>query len=177
MLSSHDIGERGRVTESGKAGSMGTFLVQMDYDPLGRLTIIHPTLDIYLDAASYKVPDWAPPLSIDDALGLHETAIEALNSQAVVGYRSADELAEGQATAVWWRRLPIDADTIWPMLQAHGAAPRVRKEFRHLFSFGHRLLVRNHGRKPVRRKQMKPFEVGRYMTEKDRELWKRLRWA
>lgn len=169
LLSSFDIGQRGRVVRAGPS-SLSEIHLRMDGEPPEWLRRVDPVWQLYLEARLFRTLAWAPPLSLEDTLALHEIALDVLSRPSGRRGPSISDIARAITSVAWWARLPVSADEIWPMLEAHGVRGRGRIEFIRLFDFGQRLLVANHGRKPNSRKRMSPMSRAKYVTGGQRRL-------
>jgi hypothetical protein len=148
------------------------FLVKMEYEKRSDwLQTVMPSHQLYIDSRQYAVPDWMPPLSIEDNALLHESLMATLPL-----------LAPGQASDMkhnplwrivnicWRRRLPLDRNDIWPMMEAHGVELRHKSRLLDFIEFGILVLTATHGRPAVKRRRMAPMSKGRYLTNAQREL-------
>jgi hypothetical protein len=105
-------------------------------------------------------PEWAPPISLQVAWELDSVVVrfceESLRGdQWFINWSFYNEVVR----FIWHRRLPIEANELWPMLRAHGAPDRFKTELLYFFVKGRDLLVHTCGRKPVKKKRVKPFSA------------------
>lgn len=118
----------------------------------------------FIDLASFSVPDWAPPVSIEDAHEVHWGLVNAfVAADSRQAGRPLEDALKGLIMAVWARRLPLTADQVWPMLSAHGWPEGTRVAMLARYSFGLNLLRDATGRQAVKRKAMPPFGSPRYV--------------
>jgi hypothetical protein len=119
-----------------------------------------------------EAPHWMVPLSMEDAFVVHEACLEMLDkfSMSTKALHAESTLFTIIGTC-WWRRLPLTANDIWPMLKAHGAEGIEAREFGSLFDFGLRLLTAVNGRTPVKRKRMAALSKPRYHSKRQAEFW------
>lgn len=173
FLSETDVGQVGVVVKD----AWGTcppdrFLVRMAYEKHPTmLRMVRPRHELYLEVCSLLIPDWMPPLSIEDNAHLHERLLLRHGDLVAVQDRSAFRGLLASIVDVCWRcRLPLTGQEIWLLLEAHGVDARWRQEVIELFAFGIELLTGSNGRPAVKRRRMRPMSQGRYLTKGDREL-------
>jgi hypothetical protein len=149
------------------------FLINMEYEKSrAACQFVTPKRDLYLNSLLYSVPDWMPPYSIDDNAALHESLIDSMPPMVIGTYSSA--LSPEQLWRIvitcWRRRLPLQHNELWPMIEAHGVARHQKARLLQTFEFGIKVLVLANGRQPIKRKRMPPMSVGRYLTSAQEEL-------
>jgi hypothetical protein len=96
------------------------------------------------------------PLSITDLCALEDTALEDTLRAFQLG-----EVAQSLAAVAWARRLPLNGTQLWAMLEVHGFDVSWKSEFLLLFDFGVSLLVRTHGRRPIKKKKVRSMSIDR----------------
>lgn len=121
-------------------------------------------------------PNWLLPLSVDD-----NWAVE----NSLIGYisRTGKELHKripvseinSVAYVLWRRRLPVSSREVTSLALAHGLPETFEDEFGRLLEVSWRAMEYANGRIPVKRKRMKPFAKGRYLTPKNEEFIRRLK--
>jgi hypothetical protein len=168
FLNSGDVGQFGcRIEDKHNSVRFDQFLVKMDYEIDENISrVVTPLYDLFLIEPIAPPPGWMLPLSIEDALSVHENMLRGLDYEAdPSGESPLRHLCYPIVTGTWWRRLPLSADDIWPMLQAHNFFQSTKKDFATLFDFGNRVLVRARGRPAIKRKRMPPLSRGRYQPD------------
>jgi hypothetical protein len=172
FLNGSVVGQSGMVV----ADQWGTcprdrFLVKMSYDETGKLRMVMPSHELFLDAEMLAVPVWMPPVSIEDNAFLHNSLPDSLDKLTTECDRgSLGESLHSIIATCWRRRLPLGGADIWPFLNAHGVAPRLKAVVIDYFDFGTRLLTKTQGRSAVRRRRMPAMSKGRYLTKAQRDL-------
>jgi hypothetical protein len=171
MISETSSGERVLFLNGTRAGHSGTvssepspiegeFLVHMDEDPDETLWRVSYSRDQFVRPPSQFVPSWMCPLSINDLCALEDAALRSTLRAFELGMRTIPvEVAQSLAAVAWRRRLPINGAQIWEMLEAHGFDDSWKSEFCQLFEFGFSLLVGTHGRRPIKKKKVKPMSL------------------
>jgi hypothetical protein len=172
ILTSGDTGQFGRCVEDKfNAQRSDQFYVKMDYDKSGGSRVVTSWTDLFLVEPFPNTPDWMPPLSVDDALALHESFLRGLDrTLALKRKQHISTVCLSLVATTWGRRLPLSPEIIWPMLKAHNFSGD-RNNFSALYDFGLDLLIRTNGRKPIKRKLMEPLSRGKYMTPAQRTHW------
>lgn len=178
FLRGHDAGCRGVVRENPNNGTVHyAFTVKMDYE-IGENTLrmVRPGLDLFLDVRQYEVPDWIPSLSIDDNIWLHEEMFRHVSKRWDDNdHQAMRKILIGFIWACSARRLPVNGEDVFKLLEAHGFLSRIEKKFVEQFDFGIEVLTSIHGRAPIKRRRMLPMSKGRYLTVYQREFINRLR--
>ena len=172
LLNKQDAGYRCVVADqSQNVNFTDRFLVRMEYERRDILRSVMPGHDQYLDVRQYKVPTWMPELAIEDNAALHERLMQSLRTIFLADDRSS--LAPGLHGIIhvcWWKRFPINGAELWPMLEAHGVLPRLRRDAIELIDFGLYTLRYAQGRAPNKRRRMPPMSQGRYLTKRHKEI-------
>jgi hypothetical protein len=100
------------------------------------------------------------PFSVNDLCALEDAAIRSILRAFESGVQTIRiEVARSLAAVAWGHRLPINGTELWAMLEVHGFDDSWRSEFCLLFDFGFSLLVATHGRRPIKKKKVKPMSV------------------
>jgi len=136
----------------------GEFLVRMDGDRDDTLRRVSYCRDQFVRAPLQLVPSWMCPLSINDLCALEDAAIRGTLRAFESGMQTIRvEVAQSLAAVAWGRRLPISGAQLWAMLEVHSFDDSWESEFCLLFDFGFSLLVGTHGRRPIKKKKVKPM--------------------
>ena len=171
MISETSSGERLFFLNGMRAGRYGTvssepspieeeFLVHMDEDHDETLWRVSYCRDQFVRAPLQFVPGRMCPLSINDLCALEDAAIRSTFRAFELGVRTIRvEVAQSLAAVAWGRRLPINGAQLWAMLEVHGFDDSWKSEFCQLFEFGFSLLVATHGRRPIKKKKVKPMSI------------------
>ncbi len=136
----------------------GEFLVHMDGDPDKTLWRVSYSRDQFVRGPLRFVPSWMCSLSINELCALEDAALRSTLRAFELGMRTV-EVAQSLAAVAWRRRLPINGAQLWAMLEAHGFDDSWKSEFCQLFDFGFSLLVGTHGRRPIKKKKVKPMSI------------------
>lgn len=138
----------------------GEFLVHMDGDHDDTLSRVSYGRDQFVRAPLQLVPSWMCPLSINDLFALEHAAIRGTWRACESGARTIRvEVAQSLVAVAWGRRLPINGAQLWAMLEVHSFDDSWKSEFCLLFDFGFSLLVGTHGRRPIKKKKVKPMSI------------------
>jgi hypothetical protein len=172
---SPNYGETGvRVDDRHYNLRLDQFAVKMDYEAIDYVQTVTRFMDLYIVEPFASPASWMPQFSIQDVLAIHESMLRVLDMLMKSHARKPLHECIGPIVSACWRqRLPISGHEIWPMLEAHGFAETQRPEFINLFEFGFDLLIRTHGRPPIKRKRMAPLSKGRYLSKGNREIYLR----
>jgi hypothetical protein len=175
LFLSPDYGETGvRVDDRDYNLRLDQFAVKMDYEAIDYMRTVTRFLDLYIVEPFTPLASWMPQFSVQDVLAIHEAILRVLDVHIKSrAQRPLHKSISPIVSACWWQRLPASGHEIWPILVAHGFAETKRGEFIKLFEFGFDLLVRTHGRPPIKRKRMPPLSKGRYLSKGARELYLR----
>jgi len=161
ILSEFQAGRTGIVVESPAPPPLPPteFIAQMDGDPPNVQMRILPREIV--EPFPFSAPaEWAPPISLPAAceldsvvVGFCEAGLE--NDRWAINWPFYNEVIR----FIWYRRLPIDANELWSVLSAHGVPDRFKTELLDFFVKGRHLLVQACGRKPVKKKRVKPLST------------------
>ncbi len=147
------------------------FLVKMAYEETGRLRMVMPHYELFLDVKVFAVPAWMPPLSIEDNSFIHDSLRYSVDKPIAASERGElGELMHSVIATCWQRRLPLRGVDIWPLLNAHGVSPHLEANVIDYFDFGTTLLTTAQRRTAVKRRRMPAMSKGRYLTAAQREL-------
>ena len=167
-----EIGSRFRIIWGTHLGAVGTvvewpentpyipdeFLAQVDNEPpewQTRVCIKRQMIQVFPFA---PVPEWAPPLCMSDAgeIDLATVRFCERNFQKGKWKTDWDSLNEVVRTS-WYKRLPLELNELWLVLKAHGVPETVESEIVEFYERGRSLLVHSCGRKPIKKKRVKPL--------------------
>jgi hypothetical protein len=132
------------------------FLVQLDGAPSHEECRVSMKRDLFHRLPKPHVPEWAPPLPIDDALKLDENVVELCNRWTTVPRRIPSFL-QIFIHNIWILRIPLSAAEIWEIIRRHGGLPEHAEAFQHRLREGRELLSLVAPRKPVKKKRIKPL--------------------
>ena len=177
FLKGHDAGCRGVVQECSHIHTHCGFAARMDYEMRGStFRIVSPHTDLFLDVRRFDIPQWMPPLSMDDNAWIHDEMFRHISVSRDDNKRQAmRKMLIGLTSACWARRLPLNGKDIFQLLRAHGWTSCKETEFCEQLDFGMQLLMNAHGRTVISKRRMPPMSQGRYLTERQREFAVRLR--
>ena len=161
LLSGFQSGRTGIVTQSPAPPPLPPteLIAQMDGDPADIQMRILPT-EIVEPAPFPTPPEWAPPISLRAACELDSVIVRFCEAgleddRWAINWPFYNEVIRFS----WYRRLPIEPDELWPVLRAHGVPYRFKTELLDFFVKGRDLLVHACGRKPVKKKRVKPLSI------------------
>jgi len=161
VLSGFQTGRAGVVVESPAPPPLPPteFIAQMDGDLPDVQRRILPS-EIIEPFPFAVPPEWAPPLSLQAASELDSVIVTfceagAEGDQWIMKWPFYYEVIR----FIWHRRLPIEANELWRVLCAHGAPDRFETELSDFFVKGRELLIHAFGKKPVKKKRVKPLSV------------------
>ena len=123
------------------------FLVKADGEKPGVEQIINPHIDLFAVLSTPKKSvDWLPPLCMREAADLDDVVLAVCDRYAKLGSLKWNYLPLFRLVDHCWRnRLPLSADEIWAVLEAHGMSKKFEKEVRRAYIEGAELLVYSHG--------------------------------
>jgi len=167
-----EIGSRFRIIWGTHLGAVGTvvewpentpyipdeFLAQVDNEPpewQTRVCIKRQMIQVFPFA---PVPEWAPPLCMSDAGEIDLATVRFCERSFQKGKWKTDwdSLNEVVRTS-WYKRLPLELNELWLVLKAHGVPETVESEIVEFYERGRSLLVHSCGRKPIKKKRVKPL--------------------
>ena len=164
MLSGYRYGEVAQVVDVDEDPDV--LICKFDLEPGDWTYRENRRHELILPERLFLTPDWAPPISVEDAGFIHQAML--------LGYAAAIQRADKDprssmlqefVVSVWRRRLPLEIDDVWPMLAAHGFGDDEAIVAR-CYAFGLGLLVFANGRGPVKRKRMAPFDSFKYQPSR-----------
>jgi hypothetical protein len=161
LLTGYRCGDRAHIVEIGSDPDI--LICQFDGDPIEWTYREDRRHELIIPEWLYFVPDWAPPISVEDAAVLHGALLDGF-AQAVEQGQAFPQRSMLQQfiVAAWRQRLPLAPEDFWPMLSAHGLAEDAKPLVIDHLSFGSEMLVRANGRSAIKRKRMRPFQSFRY---------------
>ena len=162
LLSDFRAGQIGIVVETPSSLPLrpGEFLVEIEGEPPGHQRTVHAELELFEHLPGTPVPAWAPPISLREAEELDRFVIRICDESTWDHNRSPSKLLVYDLIRhVWWKRLLIEPDEMWQLLEAHGAPSRWRNQLMRLYRDGRDLLIYSMGRKPVKKQRVSPLSV------------------
>ena len=158
IISGFKVGEKGTVVEWPKSSTPipNQFPAQLDNEPDQFRIILENELIQVLPAP--PAPDWAPPLSLQDAADLDSVVVDFCNKSFQDGNWDLDWSAFYEVIrTVWAKRLPIEPREVWSVLNAHGVPKKWRRKLSDFFTKGRDLLVYSAGKSPIKKKRIEPL--------------------
>lgn len=167
-----EVGSRFRVLTGSLAGRTGTVLKipeKYSLDPFEifchldenepniqtRIVINHWLIQLLPEP---PIPDWAPPLSIQDAASLDSAVVNFCQKSFSSNKSEPNIPAFYELINVIWRnRLPLQPSELLSVLRAHGLPGQFDQELLKIYEHGINLLVYANGKKPIKRKRVAPF--------------------
>jgi hypothetical protein len=139
----------------------GSFLVKADGDKPRVEQIINPRIDLFAVLSTSKTSaDWLPPLCMREAAELDEVVLAVCDRYAKLASLKWNSVPLFRLVDHCWRsRLPLSAAEIWAVLEAHGMPKKFEKEVQRAYIDGTELLVYSHGRRPIKKKRVKPLSI------------------
>lgn len=107
-----------------------------------------------------KPPEWAPPIGLRVAAELDEVVLkfckaEISGSEWNIDWPSLCELIR----FIWSKRLPLEANEVWLVLRAYGMSEDFKEDITSFFQKGRDLLVHAIGKKPVKKRRVRPLSL------------------
>lgn len=176
------LGERIVILKGYNAGRVGTcinetgyhsgeFLIRFDDQEENYDTRITYNSDEFSIIPAPKLPSWLLPLSIDDNNCIETEIVNFLVDYIAIKSRNwRTALILPIAHRLWWRRLPVRPNEVWLLLEAHGAPTKIKNRFLVELEVALEALRYSNGRSPIKKKRMRPFEVGVYMSTNRRTI-------
>lgn len=161
ILGTH-LGAIGTVVEWSKniPSMPDEFLAHLDHEPpewQTRVCIKRQMIQLFPFA---PVPEWAPPLCMSDAGEIDQATVRFCEMSFQKGKWKTDWNSLNEVIAVsWYKRLPLEPNELWLILKAHGAPETSEPEIVEFYERGRNLLVYSCGRKPIKKKRVKPLLV------------------
>ena len=130
-----------------------------DADEPGDERIVNTEYDLVAPLGSREpLPVWLPPLSLRDAAELDEVAVRFCDRGTVSGRFVWDRTSYYEVIrACWQKRFPLTPTEVCSVLSAHGLPAEFDTEAQRAFCEGTELLVYTHGRRPIKKKRVKPL--------------------
>lgn len=161
FLADYKAGRRGTVVQSPAPPPLdqNECLAQMDDDPQHWQTRVLPWDVIeYLPAPA--PPNWAPPVELAVAAELDSKIVKFCEAGNREGEWSVDwPVFYFVIRFVWSKRLPLQPDEMWALMEAHGVPIEFKDELSEFFDKGRDLLVQAVGKKPVKKRRVEPLAV------------------
>jgi hypothetical protein len=169
-----ETGKRFRVISGVQRGSIGTvvewppnipkienaFMAQLDCDSPDCQTSILIKWQMIQLYPFAPTPEWAPPLSMEDASELDKAITDFCEKSFANGIWEIDwEFFNEVIRSVWKNRLPLEPNELWPVLEAHGVPQGSKKDIMEFYERGRNLLVQVVGRKPIKKKKVAPLSL------------------
>ena len=166
-----EIGTRFRFLSGFRAGKRGTIVqspapypwpqnecvAQLDGEPASWQSRVLPE-DILEFLPAPAPPAWLPPIELRAASDFDAVVVKFCDSGATsAGWHIHWTAYFEVVRFVWWKRLPIKAEEVWAVLQAHGVPVDCQGELSNFFSQGRDLLVYSAGRKPIKKRRVRPL--------------------
>lgn len=161
LLSGYHCGVSASMVEI-KSEDKGTFVYKV-FDDSGSTYMSNRGHDDVISMDMFCTPDWAPPLSVEDA---HKVHWAFLNEFMRAHYEQRppfiDNALVGLVGCIWSLRLPILFGDLWPMLSAHGWPPSQMDRDAMKLNFALDAVRSSAGRSSIKRRRLRPFETWRY---------------
>jgi hypothetical protein len=104
------------------------------------------------------IPKWAPPLCMEDAGKIEDPIIDFCEKSFLDGKWKIDWDAFNEVVRKsWYKRLPLEAEELWLVLHAHGVPERSKKSLSEFYEKARNLLIYAAGRKPIKKRKIKPL--------------------
>lgn len=159
-LDGFEVGSRGLVIDHNSEARV--LITIQDGAPPEFQRRVNRALELVIDESSFSTPPWAPPASLSDYAHIHSSMIEGWRAELSSGVQSALRSSFLQiVVAIWWLRLPLSFDDLWPSLEAHGWPIAMRGLLEDRFDFSMTALRLGAGRKAIKRKRVEAFFVPR----------------
>lgn len=135
-------------------------MVHMDEDDLNNQQMVNLHFEIIERLPSLQVPTWAPPISILKTFELHERIINFCD-KSTCGSLTNMSLPSLYVLIyhIWNKRLPVEPNEVWYILEAHGVPKKWRTEITEIIKHGLSLLITVFGKKPIKKFRVKPMAV------------------
>lgn len=167
-----EVGKRFLIISGLQTGAIGTvvewhkdmpkikneFMAQLDHEPSEWQTRISTKRQMIQLFPLAPIPEWAPPLCMEDAGELHKAIIGFCERSFSNGRWKTDWSSFNEVVrSAWYNRLPVEPDELWLVLKAHGVPDKSKKELVEFYEKGRNLLVYAIGRRPVKKKRVEPL--------------------
>jgi len=168
------VGTRFRLISGFRAGATGTvvswpktidpikneFMAQIDGEPPHIQTRINIRGTLIEKLPLQPLPKWAPPLSIDDASKLDKAILYFCRKSFPKNKWSTDWSAFNEVVRIiWHNRLPLEGNTLWLVLRAHGVPRQSKKKIMEFYEQGINLVVHCTAKKYRKKKKIQPLTV------------------
>jgi len=120
-----------------------------------RIVINHWLIQVLPES---HIPEWAPPLSIQDAAPL-DVAVVNFCQQSFSFHKSEPDISSFYELIriIWRNRLPLQPNELLSILKAHGLPIQFEHELLKIYEIGINLLIHVNGKKPIKKKRVAPF--------------------
>lgn len=156
-------GREGTVIEKAEEGALKPreIRVEMDNEPSRfRSMIINIDRLLVETLPTGPLPTWAPPISLKAAGPLDLIAMRLCDEETPGSHPTPDtRLMYEFIGYVWKQRLPLTAEEVWAVLEAHGAPLEWRHELIRRYAHGMEALVCIVGRKPFKNRRVPPLSL------------------
>jgi hypothetical protein len=106
------------------------------------------------------LPAWIPQISLKAAGPLEDYARKLCDKDAPGSHPTPNlQLLYRLIECIWLQRLPLTADEVWAVLEAHGAPLDWRSEVTSRYQYGIAALRCVVGRKPFKNRHVPPLSV------------------
>ena len=138
------------------------FMAQLDHESPEWQTRVSTKRQMIQLFPLAPVPEWAPPLCMEDAGELHEIIIRFrersfLKGRWKVDWGSFNEIIR----SAWYNSLPLEPDELWLVLKAHGVPLKSKKDLIGFYQKGRNLLIHVAGKRPIKKKRVEPLSKGK----------------
>lgn len=167
-------GDRIRLLSGSRAGRQATvisrpeivsndhqmLLVQMDDDDSSSQQMVNLRFELVEREPYLSVPSWAPPLSIRKTYELHKYIAEFCEKNSSGSSKKIDFTSLYILTfRIWNKRLPLDVNKVWVLLENHGVPLRWKSTIVKLMAHGQALLLTVNGKKPIKKYLVEPMSL------------------
>lgn len=174
MPKNFSTGERVRLLSGFRAGKHGIIVpprgsvrndpnlivVQMDEDEPNMQQLVDLSFELVERLQSLPVPPWAPPISLRKTCELHERIIGFCKRSALGSVKNMNVTSLYVLIwHIWNKRLPLEPNDVWNMLEAHGVPIRWRRRIIDIIKHCMSLLILVCGKKPIKKFRVEPLEV------------------
>jgi len=155
------VGMTGTVIETpvGESRRLGEIFVEID-DESWRSGVLNFDQVLVETLPRGPLPWWAPPIPLKEAGQLDMIARILCDEDHPGSHPTLDlSLLYQLIEYIWRQRLPLTADEVWVVLEAHGAPLGWRSEVMNRYQYGIEALIRVVGRKPFKNRRLPPLFI------------------